>query len=317
MKAKEIMTKKVITIDKEAPVDKIIKLLLKHRISGAPVVDENGKIVGVVSEEDLLYKEKLPLSVTWLYLYGDYVDPDKLATECRKAHATTAAEIMSTTPVLVSEDTDLAKIAHLMLEKGIRRVFVMRNGNLAGVVSKADLLKAMDVGATTAGLKESGAAKSHKSGKKVLAHEIMTTEVIAVGHSTSIRDIASILLSNRITGVPVVDERNNVTGIVAESDLLYGKESIAPVSAYSSSWKDCVERFWRASTVKAEEVMSDKVIAVREDTPVEEIATLMLEKKIKRVPVLKGKKLAGIVSRADVLKALLIAPKPLCKVRTY
>jgi CBS domain-containing protein len=317
MKAKEIMTEKVITIDKEAPVDKIIKLLLKHRISGAPVVDENNKIVGVVSEEDLLYKEKLPLSVTWLYLYGDYVDPDELATECRKAHATTAAEIMSMTPVLVSEDTDLPKIAFLMLEKGIRRVFVMKKGEITGVVSKADLLKAMGGGEIPARAKAGGDTKCDLSTKKVMARDVMTSEVITIGRTTTIRDVARILLSNRITGVPVVDERNNVIGIVSESDLLYGEESIAPVSAYSSSWKDCVERFWRTSTIQAEKVMSGKVIAVKEDTPVEEIATLMLENKIKRVPVLKEKKLVGIVSRADVLKALLIEPKPRCKVRTY
>lgn len=317
MKAKDIMTKRVIRVNPDAPLSKVIRLLLKSRISGVPVVDEKEKVVGVVTEEDLLYKGKIPISVNssvaWFYYYGDYVDPQKLADECRKVYGKTASEIMSTTPVLVSEDIDVTKIAYLMLEKGVRRVFVMKNGKLAGVVSRADLLKQVGGKAVSGPQKKSKIELGPKPGGPIKARDIMTSKVIAINRDTSLKDIATMLISNRITGVPVVDEQSRVIGIVAESDLLYDKEAVFSHSAYCDHWKDCVERFWRSADVRAEEVMSERVIAVGEDAHVEEIATLMIERKIKRVPVLREGKLIGIVSRADLLRALLMEPERLAK----
>jgi len=112
------------------------------------------------------------------------------------------------------------------------------------------------------------------------AKEIMTQPVIAVTPSTPVKSLAKILNKNRISGVPVLDKRGRVVGIVSEQDLLSK----------------------RGSQVKS--IMSESVIGVNEDTSVEEIASLMATRKVKRLPVMRGQQLAGIVSRADIIRAM-------------
>ncbi|MCS7187018.1 MAG: CBS domain-containing protein [Armatimonadetes bacterium] len=115
------------------------------------------------------------------------------------------------------------------------------------------------------------------------AKDIMTTKVVTVKPSTSISDAARLLVSKKISGVPVVDEKDKtkVVGILTEADLL-----AAPAGAKTVG-----------------DVMKKRVVSVCPDTTVEEIANLLVKKKIKRVPVIDAGKLVGIVSRIDVLRA--------------
>jgi CBS domain-containing protein len=115
------------------------------------------------------------------------------------------------------------------------------------------------------------------------AKDIMTTRVVTVKPSTPIADAARLLVRRKISGVPVVDEKDKtkVVGILTEADLL-----AAPSGAKTVA-----------------EVMRKRVISVAPDTSVDDIAATFVKRKIKRVPVLDGGKLVGIVSRIDVLRA--------------
>jgi len=114
------------------------------------------------------------------------------------------------------------------------------------------------------------------------AKDIMTTRVVTVKPSTPIADAARLLVRRKISGVPVVDEKDKtkVVGILTEADLL-----AAPSGAKTVA-----------------EVMRKRVISVSPETPIDEIAAILVKRKIKRVPVLDGGKLVGIVSRIDVLR---------------
>ena len=114
----------------------------------------------------------------------------------------------------------------------------------------------------------------------MLAKDIMTKKVITVSPLTTVKDLAKSLTKNDISGVPVADKTGKLLGIVSATDIVAKS----------------------AKQVKA--IMSRKVISVTEDTPVEEIANLFTTHKINRVPVLRGKKLSGIVSRADIVRAI-------------
>lgn len=143
MKAKDIMSKEVITVKEGTGVKEIISLFLKHRISAVPVVDEKNNIIGVVSEGDLLYKKRLPTSINWVQDYGQYyyTRPEQLLEEHRKTEGTTAKEMMTPIPIYVDEETPVSEIAKLMLKRGIKRVFVVRENKVIGVVSRGDILK--------------------------------------------------------------------------------------------------------------------------------------------------------------------------------
>jgi CBS domain-containing protein len=114
----------------------------------------------------------------------------------------------------------------------------------------------------------------------MLARDIMTTDVIAVSPLTPVANLATILNKNHISGAPVLDENGKVIGIVSEADLIARK----------------------GKQVKS--IMSTRVIEARETTTVEEIASLMIMHKVKRLPVMRGEKMAGIVSRADIVRAI-------------
>ena len=114
----------------------------------------------------------------------------------------------------------------------------------------------------------------------MLAKDIMTKKVITVGPLTSVKDLAKTLTKNKISGMPVADKSGKLMGIVSRTDVL------------------------AKGGAKVKEIMSKEVVSVTEDTPGEEIANLLTTYKINRVPVMKGKKLTGIVSRADIVMAI-------------
>ena len=112
------------------------------------------------------------------------------------------------------------------------------------------------------------------------AKDIMTREVVTVSPSLPVKILANLLIKNRISGAPVADKKGKIVGVVSETDLIAKK----------------------GKQVKT--IMSNKVVQITEETPVEEIARLMTAHKIRRLPVMRGKSLVGIVSRADVVGAI-------------
>jgi CBS domain-containing protein len=138
------------------------------------------------------------------------------------------------------------------------------------------------------------------------AAEIMTREVLTVGPDTSVGEIATLLLDNAITGVPVIDDSGHVVGVVSESDLI-GR----PLAESRRAWwlrlfaerAVTLEEIAAARQLKARDVMTKPAVTVGEETPLAILATLMRRRRINRVPVLKEGRLVGIVSRADLLYA--------------
>ena len=142
MLAKDVMATDIIAAKEDASVEEITSLMIKNRISGLPIVDNNDCLVGIVTEHDLLYKKKLPMSIRWIYNYGRYT-AEELAVERRKAQAKTASELMTTEVVTVDETTPLSQIIHLVLEKEIKRIPVIRGRKLVGIISRADVLQVL------------------------------------------------------------------------------------------------------------------------------------------------------------------------------
>lgn len=142
MQARDISTKNVVTVKENTPIEQIAALIIEYQISGLPVVDDHNLLVGMVTEHDLLYKRKLPLSISWVYNYGAYTSTE-VEQERRKGHARIASEIMTDKVVCIEESTPLVEIVGLMISKGLKRLPVTKGRELLGIVSKADVLKAI------------------------------------------------------------------------------------------------------------------------------------------------------------------------------
>lgn len=139
----DVMTTKVITVAPDTPVTEIADTLLKNRISAAPVVDTDGNVIGMVSEGDLLHRMEMDAPRPhgwWLTLVGAN---EKHAKDFLKAHGKTAAEVMTTDVISVTPETPLAEIAATLESHHIKRVPVIEEGKLVGLVSRANLVRAL------------------------------------------------------------------------------------------------------------------------------------------------------------------------------
>ncbi len=141
------------------------------------------------------------------------------------------------------------------------------------------------------------------------ASDVMTTQVITVRPDASVQDVARLLVTNRISAVPVVTEDGELVGLVSEGDLIRRVES---GTEHRRSWwlemllgSDTVaQEFIKEHSRRVTDVMTRQVITIDPDTPVADIATLLENKRIKRVPVVVDGKVVGIVSRANLIQGL-------------
>ena len=143
MRAHQIMTRSVITVAPDATVLEAANLMLRHHVSGLPVVDTAGKLVGIVSEGDFIRRGEIGTQKKrgrWLrFLLG----AGATATDYVRENGRRISEVMTVDPVTVTEETPLDQIVSSMERHGVKRLPVMRDGKLVGIVSRANLLQAV------------------------------------------------------------------------------------------------------------------------------------------------------------------------------
>lgn len=139
MKASDVMTTKLVTVTPDHSVRHAAEIMLENHVSGLPVVEDGGRLVGIFTEGDLLRRSELGLAA----IASSSRSPEEQARAYVKAHAWKVSDVMSDKLVTVDENMDLARIATLMEENGINRVPVLRDGEMIGIVSRADLLRAV------------------------------------------------------------------------------------------------------------------------------------------------------------------------------
>jgi CBS-domain-containing membrane protein len=147
VRAKDIMTRRVVTVTADSDVGDTIRLMLKHRISGAPVVNESGKLIGIVTEGDLMRRAELRIVPE----SDSNLAAEKQAQAYVKAHGRKVVDIMTKNVVSVDENEAPEKIASVLEGQGIKRVPVVHDGRVIGIVSRANLLRVLAAGRTGAG----------------------------------------------------------------------------------------------------------------------------------------------------------------------
>jgi CBS-domain-containing membrane protein len=148
MIARDVMTRNVVSVTPDTPVRKIASLLVKHGIGAVPVIDGSGAPIGIVSEGDLIRPDRAAREAwrqSWLEILaeGEPLAPELLAWLGSQNHS--APAVMSAPVITVSEQTNLREIAEILTTRRIKRVPVVTDGHIVGIISCADLVRALSV----------------------------------------------------------------------------------------------------------------------------------------------------------------------------
>ena len=143
MRAMDVMTKTVITVDENVSVPTVAKLLAEHGISAVPVVDKENRVIGMVSEGDLLHRTETGTEQRRSWWLDMMASTNQLAGDYIKSHSANAKDVMTRDVISVTDTTSLADVAILLEANRIKRVPVVRDGKLVGIVSRANLVRAL------------------------------------------------------------------------------------------------------------------------------------------------------------------------------
>jgi CBS domain-containing protein len=141
MKVYEVMTRDVITARPDTPIHEAAQLMTTYGVSGLPVVDDRGAVIGILSEGDLILRQRPREPAPWWRTF--FADSERLAREYQKAAGTTAGEVMTRSVLCVSPDVSIEAAASILDARRIRRLPVVTHGRLVGIVSRGDLIKAL------------------------------------------------------------------------------------------------------------------------------------------------------------------------------
>jgi CBS domain-containing protein len=146
LKAKDVMTREVITVSPDTEVTVIARLLLEKHLNGVPVIDRNGSLVGIICQDDLIAEQKklpIPSVFTILDAFIPIYPPGKTEKEMQKIAAMKASQAMTADPVTVGPEAGIDEIASIMVNKSIHTIPVMEGGKLVGIIGKEDILRTL------------------------------------------------------------------------------------------------------------------------------------------------------------------------------
>lgn len=217
MLVKDVMTKKVITVTPETRIEEIVRLFLKHHISGVPVVEEAGGVAGLVSEGDLMRRvadTDAPRRSWWLELFAGN---GTSAADYVKAHGRQAREVMTREVITVPDDVPIGRAAAVLEKHRIKRIPVLRDGKLVGIVSRSNLLQ---------GLSLAPAIPEPSADERVMRARILEALADVPGIQMS---LVNVLVSDgvaSINGVVENDIEANAVRLAAEEAVGEGKVDI-------------------------------------------------------------------------------------------
>lgn len=144
--ARDIMSKNVITVKKDTPISELSDLFINHNVNGIPVVDDDEKVIGIVTQGDLIEQNKnlhIPTVITLFDAVLFLESEKKFETDVKKLTGNKVEDIYSADAITVSADTEIGEIATIMAEKDVHTLPVMDDGKLTGVIGKLDLIRGM------------------------------------------------------------------------------------------------------------------------------------------------------------------------------
>lgn len=302
----DVMSRDVARVGPDAPVSEIVSLLIDRALRALPVVDDELRVIGIITDGDLLTRggTTLPLRLQKLFP----LDERAAQVAALAQQPQRAADVMTIDPVILTMTTSLAHAAEVMAKHNMKRIPVVNaTGKLVGMVSRYDLLKTV-----TEGLRQRPEQQLRRSnGELSTVGSLSIAPIPVVRETTSLAETLDQLLATRKRRIVVVNYNKQVIGIITDGDVLRRATRPVPGSALQrlamllsgGNRPEGLELDLKGRT--AADVMTSPVITVTTDTPTTEAIQLMISYKIKRLPVIDQQgHVVGIIGRADVLRAL-------------
>lgn len=313
VKVGEVMRREVASVRPQSPLTEVVELLLDKDFTAVPVLDEERRVVGMVSDSDLLTRGGMEVTLS----LKRAADPEFVRQlhsalknpECR------VENVMTREVVTISPEASLGAAARLMVERHLKRLPVVdAERRLVGILGRLDVLNTI----AAAHLPQWHPGARCAAGAAAVVRDVMNREPAAVHESATLGEILELLVSSAHKRVVVVDDARRVVGIIADSDLVsrVSRESRpglvemlvarVPIERISADARRHVAKLRGRS---AAELMTREVVTLREEMPVASALALSAERRVKRLPVVDAEgRLVGIVGRTELMRALLGAP---------
>jgi CBS domain-containing protein len=312
VRVEQVMTKNVTTVQPEALLAEVVEKLLDKAYSALPVVGEGNRLVGIISDTDLLERGDMEVSIS-LKRASDPALARSLISRLRQ-NKRTVAEVMTADPVTIGPIASLSEAARLMGKRNLKRLPVVEAGKrLVGMLSRFDILTAHAASHLPQSAAPRQAAHPHGVGQTVA--DVMERSVPSVAPEAPLGEVLTLVTSDKSQRVVVVDGNHHVIGIISDMDLvarmspethpgileqLVSKLPLGHLSAEARS------HLQKARGKTAADLMTHPVITVRADESIGTALALAAEKHVKRFPVVDEEgKLLGIVGRGELLSALV------------
>jgi len=311
MTVADVMTRNVVTVEPATPVREVVADLLTRSFRALPVIDPDRKVVGIITNGDLVRRGGLTVRLDLLKTLDTPELHERLATMI--AHHQEASEVMTRDVVTVPEGMNVRHAADVMIRRRLKRLPVVSDtGQLVGIVSRVDLLRsvmpAAGVVAGTEGL------HGPFTGGTVLG-DVMTHAVPAVSSDAPVTDVLNVIMATRLRRAIVVDEERTVLGIISDADLIerldpdvrpgmFEALMLRVPFVHRGEAEDEAYRHAKAKT--ARDLMHTNIVVANEKDTVRDILGPLLESEQKAIPIVDdARRLVGIVDRADLLRAIV------------
>ena len=291
---RDIMTSNPTAAHPEFTARVAVEMLLDSKLKALPVIDDEGLVLGILSQSDLITRAGMPARVGLLRMLPN----GEFANWLSRAEGYKVSNVMTAKPRTIREDHKAKDIIHIMAREKLKRLPVVdARGVLCGMVSRIDILKALSSKKENGGV---AAADSQGNGTPRFVRDVRSRDQTSIQSDATLQAAIDLLLEKGSQRAAVVDAEGKLVGLVTDAMLLGALDRLG--SGFSFLRRS------NSATIAAagiSDFMEREVVSVTEDTPIEEAIRLMTERGFKRLPVADGKgHFAGMIRRDSVLIAL-------------
>lgn len=305
LKVRDVMTPSPRSIKTHSPLSEAARLLLSSIFTGLPVVDDQQRPVGVITQGDLINRGGMPLRLGLLAESGK----NRLDVVLQQLAGRSAREVMSSPVIKITEDQALSEAVGVMLDRRVKRLPVVdKTGRLTGILSRLDIFKTVT--------RDAPDWNSFRAQNIDVTHlrsvaDIARRDTHTVSPETTIDEVIRIIDQNDIQRVVVVDGQGKLLGLISDRDLLrYFKRDQEGVWGLLAKVKSKIGQAAGPSGVmqalaatRAADVMNGELVTIKEDRSIEAAIGLMIGKAIKRLPVVDDEgRFRGMISRDSLLR---------------